>query len=125
MERWLFLGKERRKKIERFSYDLRDEFGKEFWDFSRFVSHMTARQPVESGYSLDDCFKLAGELRDSKLVIGQMFLRTPMIRSCFRNQDIWADFMVADTPENYIRVDGIFLPIFRYKLEDYPHQQKI
>lgn len=124
MERWLFLEKESREKIENLAYALNEAFENQ-WDFSQFVQHKTARQPMEKSYSLKDCFMQGGKLRDQKLVVGQVFLRKPMIRMAFLNQDIWADFMVEDTPKNYVRADSLFLPIFGYKLEDYPHQQQI
>ncbi len=123
MEKWLFLHDEPRAKIEAFASSL-DEIFEGSWDFSKFVPHKTARQPVEAGYSIRDCLKIKGQLQDQKLVIGQETYGKEMIRHCFRNQDIWADFMVENTPENYVLVDSLFLPVFGYKLENYPHQQE-
>jgi len=123
MEKWLFLHNESRKKIMDFAYSL-DTLFPGSWEFSRFVPHKTARQPVEEAYKFEDCFKTKGELRDQKLVVGQIFSKKEVIRSCFRNQDIWADFMVENTNENYTLVDSLFLPAFGYKIENYPHQQE-
>jgi len=126
MERWLFLEKESRKKIEIFSYDLREEFGEEFWNFSRFVPHMRAkRQPVADGYSLEDCFKQRKKMNGTKLTIGQEFFGKPSIRIAFRQVDIWADFILEHTASRYEKTGELFVRSFGYKIEDYPHQQQI
>lgn len=124
MEKWLFLHKEPRTKIEAFSRAL-DEIFEGAWNFSKFVPSKTTRQSVKEGYSIGDCLIVKGELRDQKLVIGQVHLGKPMIKYCFRNQDIWADFMVEDTPRNYIQVDSLFLPTFGHKIENYPLYQEV
>lgn len=123
MERWLFLERESRKKIERFSYDLRDAFGEEFWNFSRFVPCMTRRQSVADGYSLEDCFKQRKKMGGTKLAIGQEFFRKPSIRIAFQQADIWADFIVEYTASRYEKTGELFTRTFNHTIEDYPHQR--
>lgn len=121
---WLFLDKEPRKKIEAFSYAL-EKYFLDSWDLSRYVPDKIARQPVKKSYSLEDCFKSKGQLQDQKLIVGQKFLEKPVIRMAFLNKDIWADFTIENTNENYIQVDSLFLPVFGYKIENYPYQQQL
>ncbi len=122
MERWLNLKRESQKKIELLAYALRNDFGNEWWNFTQFVPHNPARQPTSEGYSLEDCFKERGKLEDRKLIIGQVFPSKTVIRMAFLKFPTWADFMVENTPENYLKVAGIFPQIFGYEIEKYPHQ---
>lgn len=124
MERWLFLEQEPIENIKSFSYDLRREFGKDYWSLSRFVPHKTARQPTPKRYSLNACFREKGGLeRTARLVIGQEFLRKPSIRFAFRYADIWADFIVEYTQERYKKTGELFTRAFGNTIENYPRQQ--
>jgi hypothetical protein len=125
MERWIFLGRERGQNIEQFSYDLRDTFGKDFWNFSRFVPNNVARQPVAEGYSLDDCFKQRKKMQDPKLIIGQEFFGKPSIRLAFRQVDIWADFILEYTEDRYVKTGELFVRNFNHTIDTYPHQHQI
>ena len=124
MERWLFLYKEPRKKIEKWAYLLRDNFG-DYWQFSKFIPYVTAREPMKESYSLENCFKQRGKLETQKLVIGQVFFNKPQIRAVFENKNIFADFIVENTLENYVMADSLFLPLFGFKIENYPYQRTI
>jgi len=124
MERWLFLDEESRKKIEKFSYELRDAFGEEFLSFRRVVPDIHSRQVVYRGYSLDDCFKQKKKMEHVRLIIGQKSsYHEPSIRWAFRQADVWADYILEHTPEHYVKTGELFVHNFNYTIEKYPHQK--
>lgn len=125
MERWLFLEKEPIEKIKSFSYDIRREFGKDYWNFSRFVYNKMARQSTPKRYSLNACFGQKGNLETAKLIIGQEFFRKPSIRFAFRYADIWADFILEYTFDRYVKTGELFTRNFNNTIEKYPHQKQI
>jgi hypothetical protein len=119
-QRWLFLQKESRRKIENFSYSLREELGN-FWNFSEFVPHELARQSLPN-YSLEDCFKQKKKMEDVKLILGQEFFNSSSIRFAFRHVIIWADYIAPYNQKRYELVNGIFQRIFGGNIEDYSPQ---
>lgn len=125
MQRWLFLSKEPRARIEKFSYELTDAFGKTPWEFTKFVQEQVARQPTSKGYFLEDCFRQKGKIEDVKLVIGQENFGKPSIRFAFKHEDIWADFILEHSAERYAKTGELFTRNFNYLLETYPHQHEV
>jgi hypothetical protein len=118
MERWLFIEREPRKKIEDLAYKLREEFGN-LWDFSRENNpESMARQPLPS-YSLEQCFMAKEKMKYTKLVIGQEFFGKPQIRLAFSQGEIWADFFVDLSLKNYRETNRIFKEIFGVNIRDY------
>ncbi|VVB80696.1 Uncharacterised protein [uncultured archaeon] len=122
-QRWIFLSRCARKKIEKFSYSLREELG-DFWRFTEFVDFSPARQPLPD-YSLEKCFKQKPKMRDVKLVIGQEFFDGPSIRLAFRHVNVWADYISPYSADRYSLVEGIFQKVFEVPLIDYKPQHII